>query len=334
MAGNSYSYGDGNSDGWVIKTDLNGSLLWNKVFTDSEDVIFNYVDTGIDNNYIMTGYKTSVSNNNNNAIAACISQGGDSLWYYAYEDTLNMQAKAVHSSGDSIYVIGGKIFVDSAQTNTFFLKVDTSGHPISLNSSVLANQGFNDLYDFIELRNHNFMILESTTSSGAGGIDVLQEFTDPNGNYIPIPSSPTHGGPGTDVAYSISQTGDGGFVMGGSTNSWRPGLQAVYLIKTDSAGITIPVGVHELKSDFTKLSIYPDPCLDYTYIGISKKDSYTNAKLVSLNIFNVLGENVYSEKVLPDQIIKINTSSFPSGVYFVQLKSSGNITGTGKLIVK
>jgi hypothetical protein len=49
----------------------------------------------------------------------------------------------------------------------------------------------------------------------------------------------TYGGPGTDRAYSLDQTGDGGYIIAGSTRSFGAGLDDVYLIKTDNAGDTM-----------------------------------------------------------------------------------------------
>ncbi len=46
----------------------------------------------------------------------------------------------------------------------------------------------------------------------------------------------TYGGTMVDAANSVKQTTDGGFIVGGSTNSYGSGITSVYVIKTDSDG--------------------------------------------------------------------------------------------------
>jgi hypothetical protein len=47
----------------------------------------------------------------------------------------------------------------------------------------------------------------------------------------------TFGGSSEDNVFSIDQTHDGGYVMGGYTNSYGSGMRDVYVVKTDSMGV-------------------------------------------------------------------------------------------------
>ena len=79
-------------------------------------------------------------------------------------------------------------------------------------------------------------IVGYTGSYGAGGFDVWLIKTDANGNSL---WSKTYGGVGDDYGYSLKQTDDGGFVIGGATNSFGAGGLDSYLIRTDSLGDTL-----------------------------------------------------------------------------------------------
>ena len=69
----------------------------------------------------------------------------------------------------------------------------------------------------------------------------------------------------------------------------------------------------------TNFSIYPNPANDFLNI------TSTNNEKFSLSIFNALGEKVYSA-VSPLSFgegsgVRLSTSNFPNGIYFLQLKS-------------
>jgi len=78
---------------------------------------------------------------------------------------------------------------------------------------------------------------------------------------------------------------------------------------------------------------YPNPCSDYTIINYSLNKVANN---VSFNVYNVLGEKVYSlnnnNVVKGDYKIKLNVTDFEAGVYFYNISIDG-INTTRKMIV-
>ena len=85
----------------------------------------------------------------------------------------------------------------------------------------------------IETNDGGIAIVGYTGSYGAGGFDVWLIKTDADGNIL---WTKTYGGSGDDYAYSIKLTDDGGFIIGGATNSFGVGGLDYYLIKTNSLG--------------------------------------------------------------------------------------------------
>jgi hypothetical protein len=61
-AGHTYSYGDGGSDAWIIKTDTNGNETWNRTFGDENDEVFRSVQQTSDGGYILAGGTEGVRN--------------------------------------------------------------------------------------------------------------------------------------------------------------------------------------------------------------------------------------------------------------------------------
>ncbi|MBK7378761.1 MAG: T9SS type A sorting domain-containing protein [Ignavibacteriales bacterium] len=102
------------------------------------------------------------------------------------------------------------------------------------------NFGLSTADDFgravIETTNGNICIAGYTGSYGLGGFDVWLIKIDANGDTL---WTKTYGGVGDDYAYAMKQTNDGGFIIGGATNSFGAGGLDYYIIKTDSLGDTL-----------------------------------------------------------------------------------------------
>ena len=91
-------------------------------------------------------------------------------------------------------------------------------------------------HSLLQTSDGGYIIAGHTYSFGAGSQDVYLLKTNLNGDTL---WTKTFGGTGYDAAFSIDQTGDGGYIIVGTTTSFGAGANDVYLIKTDSAGNAI-----------------------------------------------------------------------------------------------
>ena len=82
-------------------------------------------------------------------------------------------------------------------------------------------------------------------------------------------------------------------------------------------------GVGETANTFTE--IYPNPGKNSLTISVKTPGS-------TMQMFDVLGRKVF-EKQWMDEVVTINTESWPSGMYFWKMTtSSGTLVETGKWV--
>jgi hypothetical protein len=80
------------------------------------------------------------------------------------------------------------------------------------------------------------------------------------------------------------------------------------------------------------IKILPNPANEW--ITLSFPDILTNGK-VELSIYDLLGRQVLSEKVYPEnRLVSLNVSDLPSGIYLIETYDSRNQVMKGKFIIK
>jgi hypothetical protein len=86
---------------------------------------------------------------------------------------------------------------------------------------------------FVQTTDGGYALAGYTNSFGAGGCDSWLVKTDASGNEQ---WNNTYGGTSNEMAFDIVQTGDGGYVLAGWTESYGVGGSDCYLVKTDASG--------------------------------------------------------------------------------------------------
>jgi hypothetical protein len=152
----------------------------------------------------------------------------------------------------------------------------------------------------------------------------------PWGNYDPAPAQRD-----SDF-YDSSATGQ--FVVFVQTNNAIPadGIPAKYIFQSASAPVntthTTPAGIEEI-ANAVSFEMYPNPTNNSTNIAFN----LTKDQNVNLEVYNMLGEKVYSNNqgMIPSgqHIISINASNLQNGIYFVRF-TADNVPTTQKLIIQ
>jgi hypothetical protein len=107
------------------------------------------------------------------------------------------------------------------------------------------------------------------------------------------------------------------FSFGQSASGSSPGEQLA--LGGSAASASNPAGLFatDLGVD-DPVTFYPNPVKDNLSVRFPSKGTYT------IRIYNIVGEKVAEKTVLDDDIIKINLSDVPEGMFFLSYEYGGH----------
>jgi len=228
VTGYTNSFGNGYQV-YLLKTDSDGNLLWEKDFGGSDyESGYSVVETS-DGGQVVTGYTNSVSNGPNLYLLKTDSNG-NLLWEKDFGGAGNEFGKSIIATSDfGLVIVGMTTSVNNIEEQLYLLKTNSNG-------GLLWEKNFggssNDYgYSVVETSDGGLVVTGYTYSFGDDSQVYLLK-TDPNGNLL---WEKNFGGTSDDQGYGVIETSDGGLVVTGRTNSFGSNDQ-VYLLKTDSDG--------------------------------------------------------------------------------------------------
>jgi len=232
LAGYTMSFGAGNQDFWLVKTDAAGIMQWNKTYGGTGiDACVSVFQTS-DGGYALTGLTTSFGAGGMDVWLIKTDASGIMQWNKTYGGTGNDYGFSVVQTSDGGYAVAGPTASFGAGGNDVWLvKTDAAG-------SMQWNKTYGGplaewMDQMIRTVDGGYAIAGYTASFSAGGQDVWLVKTDALGN---MQWNKTYGGTGTDNGFHMTQTVDGGYAIIGSTNSFGAGGNDFWLVKTNSAG--------------------------------------------------------------------------------------------------
>lgn len=280
IAGSTRSFGAGNFDLYIIRTNQYGDTVWTKTFGSSNyDYSHDIIKTDTAE-YLIGAYSSSAQDGN--ILLLKIDDNGNTIWskVVGTEDNDNIERIKktddggfvlcgdiekyfeykyliwkFNSSGDSlwakIYDFGRGMDIDQTSDGGYMMVVFpyamlTTIHQFQLvrfdsSGDTLWTRfyGGNDVevaYAGEQTNDGGYIIAGRTDSYGNGGSDFYLLKTNANGEQL---WDKTFGGDQDDRAFTMTETADGGFIIGGYTASFNAGFFDFYLVKTNSGGDTI-----------------------------------------------------------------------------------------------
>jgi hypothetical protein len=127
LAGYTRSYGAGNDDAWLIKTDANGNHQWNKTFGGPGNDDAHSVQQTSDGGYILAG-SIDLQYPNYDAWLIKTDPNGNQQWNKTFGGARGDSASSVQQTSDGGYIIAGKFGGEGFITYPLLIKTESNGN--------------------------------------------------------------------------------------------------------------------------------------------------------------------------------------------------------------
>lgn len=240
IIGSTYSYGAGKGDVWLIKTDSDGNMEWNKTFGGSEYEGGYSVQQTTDGGYIIIGTTDSYGAGESDVLLIKTDSKGSAEWSKIFGGAEMDVGHSGQQTTDGGYIIAGWTYSYGAgNSDVWLIKTDSKGN---MEWSKTVGSLDSDIgLEVQQTTDNGYIIIGRTSSYGAGSHDVWLIKTDSKGNEE---WNKTFGGSRLDSGNSVEQTNDGGYIITGGRyppdDLYGEKDKDVWLIKVGEAAVETP----------------------------------------------------------------------------------------------
>jgi len=175
LIGQTFSFGLGDADVWLIKTDLSGNMLWNNTYGGIErEYGTSLIQT--DDGYVIAGTTESFGAGGRDFWLFKTDANGVMLWNQTYGGSGRDEGMSVIETSDGDLVVFG--FTCSFDANGDFWLIKTDMYGVEKWDQVYGGSEAEDGRCVIETGDSGFVLLGDTSSDGAGSLDFWLIKTD------------------------------------------------------------------------------------------------------------------------------------------------------------
>ena len=268
------SFGAGGFDYWLVKTDSQGNMQWNKTYGGAQDDFATSVVETHDAGYSLAGWTNSFGAGGEDLWLVKTDYFGNMVWNRTYGAQFYDEAHALIQTGDGGYAVAGNTALANGTEDALLIKTDPSG-----------NMQWNQTYGGAKLQtalsivqlSDNTYALAGYTSSLGGSTNPLLLKTDPAGT---LQWNKTYGGTNNNHAYSMWHSSDGGFILAGDTKTSIDEPSNYLVIKTDSSGNMEWDRANDASTDNTAYSVIQASDGGVVLAGVTNAVGYGDDALI------------------------------------------------------
>ena len=232
---------------WVIKTDMNGNMQWNRTFGGQDSDWGYYIQQTLDHGYVIIGTTILEEDLYQDVWLLKIDNSGNEQWNRTFGKKMEPDwGVMVQQTLDEGYIlIGSTSSYGSGNEDVWVIKVNNSG--IEQWNKTYGGKVYEKGHSIQITSDGGYILIGTTESFGAGEFDIWLIKTDPLGIEQ---WNKTFGGNKKEHGRSLLQTQDGGYIIIGYTISFGTGENDVWLIKTDNFGNSNIPNIDDADTDY------------------------------------------------------------------------------------
>ncbi len=232
IAGNTYSFGAGESDCWILKLTSEGDVEWQFTYGGIGDDKAYAIQETSDGGYIVAGYTHFFGAATSDIWILKLTSEGDIEWQHIYGGTGDDKAYSVQETSEGGYIVAGSIQYLGALDHDFWVLKLTSAGFFEW-QRIYGGLGDDVAYCIQETSDEGYIVAGDTDSFEAKESELwvlkLTSIGDIEWERI-------YGGSDNDYLNCIQETSDEGYVVTGNTYSFGAGDSDILALKLSSAG--------------------------------------------------------------------------------------------------
>ena len=320
IAGQTISFGSGNDDIYLIKTNSFGDTLWTRAIGDSGVNSATSIQQTFDGGFIITGSTSFMGAGTFNCFLLKIDSNGNIIWSNTFSGINDVFATSVIQSSDSGYIFVGSVNDSLYHRYAWIVKTNSSG-------DTLWTKSFGEYFDeyansISQTADGGFIITGSKNVFDSLNYDVYLIKSDSNGfiscneRNNPVIVSPSQ------FQTSLVPT----VVSNGSLIYWHDTGTIVDGI-TYLTSVCNTVDITEPKSA-DRFFLFPNPATCKFTIQFDKP-----IQNGTISIVDCLGNVIFNEDIFAASGKEVNLKNISRGIYFVRICDE-EVQFSKKLIVQ
>lgn len=232
LVGYTQSYGAGERDFWLVKTDTQGNLQWSRTYGGPKDEMAYSIVQTANGGFALAGSTKSYGTGGNDFWLVKTDANGGPQWTWTYGFSGNDSLNSMIQTTDGGFALTGYTdSVGAGKTDVWLMKTEADGRGVW--SQFYGGPEVDTVWEVIQTADKGFMLAGGTESFGQGQSDGWLVKTNAKGISQ---WTLTYGGSATEYFTTLIQTTDGGFALTGISYASAANSGDFWLVKIKDSG--------------------------------------------------------------------------------------------------